>query len=348
MTKARPVLLALLLGLIGAQVFTWLHTPLPWLIGPLFVTALVGLAGTALHCPVPFRQAGQWAIGTVLGLYFTAPVLQILLSNLSVAILSLLFSITLGAFSGWLLYKIAGIDRTTGFFAMALGGASEMATQAERYGANIQQVAAAHSVRVVLVVFLIPFVFQLSGVHGQDLFLPGSREVVVWGLLILVILTCCGGMLLTRLGVANAWVIGPMLVAICLTAFGVRLSAMPEWVMHLSQLFIGISLGTRFTPAFLRTAPRFLFSVLLCCLITLTLAAGFGYFLGWISQLHPATVILAMAPGGIAEMSLTAKNLQLGVPVVTAFHVMRMVGLVMLIGPLFRAAKKIEIAIGRR
>jgi uncharacterized protein len=86
----------------------------------------------------------------------------------------------------------------------------------------------------------------------------------------------------------------------------------------------------------------------LCCLVTLSLAAGFGYFLGWISGLHPATVILAMAPGGIAEMSLTAKNLQLGVPIVTAFHVMRMVGLVMLIGPLFRAAKKIELAIGRR
>jgi uncharacterized membrane protein AbrB (regulator of aidB expression) len=41
-------------------------------------------------------------------------------------------------------------------------------------------------------------------------------------------------------------------------------------------------------------------------------------------------------------MSLTAKNLQLGVPVVTAFHVTRMVTLVLTIGPLFRLKERIR------
>ena len=45
---------------------------------------------------------------------------------------------------------------------------------------------------------------------------------------------------------------------------------------------------------------------------------------------------VASVPGGIAEMCLTAKALQLGVPVVTAFHVTRMVAVVLLAGPLFR------------
>ena len=58
-------------------------------------------------------------------------------------------------------------------------------------------------------------------------------------------------------------------------------------------------------------------------------------------KLHPdRSAILATAPGGIAEMSLTAKNLQLGVPIVTAFHVARVVVLVLSIGPLFRLAQK--------
>jgi uncharacterized membrane protein AbrB (regulator of aidB expression) len=51
--------------------------------------------------------------------------------------------------------------------------------------------------------------------------------------------------------------------------------------------------------------------------------------------IHPGTAILATSPGGIAEMSLTAKTLHLGVPIVTAFHVARMVVLVLLIGPFF-------------
>ena len=41
-------------------------------------------------------------------------------------------------------------------------------------------------------------------------------------------------------------------------------------------------------------------------------------------------------------MSLTAKTLQLGVPIVTAFHVTRMVTLVLAIGPLFRLGKSLR------
>ena len=44
-----------------------------------------------------------------------------------------------------------------------------------------------------------------------------------------------------------------------------------------------------------------------------------------LSGLIPATLVLGMAPGGIAEMCVTAKVLQLGVPLVTAFHVTRVV-----------------------
>lgn len=43
-------------------------------------------------------------------------------------------------------------------------------------------------------------------------------------------------------------------------------------------------------------------------------------------------LILGMTPGGIAEMSLTAKALQLGTPIVTAFQVTRMVAVVLVTG----------------
>jgi hypothetical protein len=64
----RPVGLALLLGLVAGALFSWLGTPLPWMIGPLFATAVLRLCGVDLQCPVPLREAGQWAIGTALGL----------------------------------------------------------------------------------------------------------------------------------------------------------------------------------------------------------------------------------------------------------------------------------------
>ena len=47
------------------------------------------------------------------------------------------------------------------------------------------------------------------------------------------------------------------------------------------------------------------------------------------SQANAQPCIATYTPGGIAEMSLTAKMLALGVPVVTVFHVARVVFLVL-------------------
>ena len=139
----------------------------------------------------------------------------------------------------------------------------------------------------------------------------------------------------------NAWVIGPLLMGLLLTAMGINLSRIPEWMLRLGQLCIGISLGTRFTPGFLHTAPRFLLSVALCCLCMMAIGAGFGIGLASLAGINPGTAILATSPGGIAEMSLTAKTLNLGVPIVVAFHVCRLVVLVLSIGPAYRLASRL-------
>jgi membrane AbrB-like protein len=259
-------------------------------------------------------------------------------------LLGVLFALALGAAGGRMLQKLCGVDRNTAFFAMAVGGASEMAAQGERHGANVGRVAAAHSLRIMMVVGIIPFVIRWWSGHGLgpglDMFVPGAAQVSYGPLLVLVLLTCLGALALVRLDLPNAWVIGPLFVAIALTAGGVHLSRLPEWMIRAGQLFIGVSLGTRFTPGFVHTAPRFLASCAVCSLAMMAVAGAFGLALAALGGINPGTAILATSPGGIAEMSLTARVMHLGVPIVTAFHVSRMVAVVLLIGPLFRLAEK--------
>ena len=338
-SNLRTFLLALLLGLAAAGLCNLLHTPLPWMIGPLFATAAARMAGIALFCPAQVRQGGQWAIGTALGLYFTPLVLGVLASYAVWIVVGLAFAMVLGLAGAWLLSRLSDVDRVTAFFAMAVGGASEMAAQGEHHGAAVDRIAAAHSLRIMMVVAIVPFAFKFLDVHGADPFVPGAREVSYDGLALLIALTAGGALLLGRFRWPNNWVIGPLAVSILLTAFSLNLSALPEWMTHVGQLFIGISLGTRFTPEFLRTAPRYLASVALCALLAILVAGGFGLLLAWVSGINPATAILATSPGGIAEMSLTARTLQLGVPIVTAFHVIRMSVIVLTIGPLFRSLR---------
>ena len=116
--------------------------------------------------------------------------------------------------------------------------------------------------------------------------------------------------------------------------FGAMGHILAPWTFFM--LFIGVSLGARFTPAFARAAPRWLACVAIGTLAMLALAAGFSWLLAMASGLHPLTLLLGNSRGGIAEMCITAKVLQLGVPVVTAFHVTRYVAVLTLTAPLYR------------
>jgi uncharacterized membrane protein AbrB (regulator of aidB expression) len=62
--------------------------------------------------------------------------------------------------------------------------------------------------------------------------------------------------------------------------------------------------------------------------------------LGWLTQLDIRSLTLGMMPGGIAEMSLTAENLQLSVPLVTAIQVVRLLLVLFLAEPIFRRWQK--------
>jgi len=247
-------------------------------------------------------------------------------------LLAAFFALALVYFCGYLVARVARIDRTTAVFASVPAGAAEMAVLGERYGARVDEVAAGQSLRLMLVVIVVPWVFAALKLHGADAFQPGTTEVRSLGLLAC---TPVGGLVLQRAGLANAFVLGALAVTIPLTIAEVNLSAVPRWLTNAAQILLGCALGARFERSFLRRAPRFVAAVGLSVLVALVLSAMFGLALAAATGLYPATLVLATAPGGIAEMSITAKVLELGAPVVTAFHVTRVVLLLTCTGPLF-------------
>lgn len=334
----------LLLALAAALLCVWLRTPLPWMIGPLLATSVASVLGAPTRSWPPLRNAAQWLIGTALGLYFTPQVTSLVASLWWAILLAIAWALALGWGFGRFLHarhapRIGGSARAqwaTTYFAGAIGGASEMTLLAERERGRSDLVAAAHSVRLVIVTLVIPFAFQYSGLHGLDPSLPGARTVQPAGLGLLLAATAAGGWLMVRTGRANPWFMGALLAAMGLTMAGLELSAMPAPLTNAAQLLIGVSLGVRFQRQFLHAAPRWLLDVALGTVGMILLCAGFAFLLAWGTRLHPATLVLGTSPGGIAEMAITAKVLQLGVPVVTAFQVCRLVAVLVLVEPLFR------------
>lgn len=343
------VVLTLLVALAAAQLCAWLRTPIPWMLGPLLATAVASVLGAPTRSAALLRNGGQWVIGAALGLYFTPQVSALVISLWWAIVLAVLWALALGGLFGlWLQRQHAaelahlppGAWRATSYFASAIGGASEMTLLAERHGARTDLVAAAHSVRLVIVVVSVPFAMQWAqhhwGLQVDARLLPGT-QVAHWpGLLWLALATAGGAMLMTWLKRTNPWFMGALLASMVLTLSGVNWSAVPTGLSNAAQLVIGVSLGVRFRREFVHTAPRWLASAATGTVAMMALSLGFGLLLASATGLHPATLILGTSPGGIAEMAITAKVLQLGVPVVTAFQVCRLVAVLILVGPIFQ------------
>ncbi len=331
--------ITLLLAATAGALAQALHSPLPWLIGPLLFTAAASALGAPLRASHRLRNAGQWILGTALGLYFSPQAVAVVQTLAPAIALGVAWALGLGyAFYRCLVWaeRGRGVLPASAFFGAAIGGASEMALLADRAGAQVDRVASAHSLRVLIVVVLIPFAYQALGVHGAD---PSTRAVHLvqpMGLALLLAATAAGGVLMQTLRAPNPWVLGALLVSVALTGSGVEWSALPRPLVNAAQLAIAVTLGVRFTPASLRAAPRWLTAVGLGTLVMIALSAAFAALLAWGWQLHPATVLLATSPGGITEMAITASVLGLGVPVVTAFHVVRYIAVLVLTGPLWR------------
>jgi hypothetical protein len=334
----NPVLALVLCAAAGA-LFAWLKTPLPWMIGPLLAMAVSNFAGAQLRSAPGGRQVGQLIIGTALGLYFTPVVAQQVASYWPLLIFAALFAILVAWVCGWFLASVTDTDRTTAFFASVPGGAAEMAILGERFGARVDRIALAQSLRILSVVILVPFALTYSGVHGTDAYSPVPVPFDWAGLAILFgIATLAGGMLaLARMG--NAFMFGPLLAAIALTANEFQFSSVPAATTNLGQLLLGCALGSRFERQFLGGLGRYAGAVLASIVISIVLAATLSILLARFTGLPAASLMLAIAPGGIAEMCITAKVLQLGVPLVTAAHVTRVLVLINATAPVYRIAR---------
>ena len=331
--------LALILCIAAGAACAWLRTPIPWMLGPLFAMAIARWRGLSIDAPRGFRNCGQLLIGTALGLYFTPEMLRLVAKFLPWMVAAGLFAIVIAFLCAQVLTRCARpftIDATTAFFACVPGGASEMANLAERYGGRQDLVAAGQSLRILIIVAVIPFAYTYAGIHGADAYAPGPKLVEMAGLAQLLALSIVAGLAAYRTGVPNGFVLGPLFATIVLTGSGHLWSAMPQWLINAGQLMLGCALGARFEQDFFRSAPRFLFAAGVATFAALGLSSAFALAMGALAGIHWTTAILALAPGGMPEMSITAKVLQLGVPVVVAFHVTRMAILVTISGAVFK------------
>ncbi|SEI89463.1 hypothetical protein SAMN04244572_02009 [Azotobacter beijerinckii] len=342
--RCRPWMLTPLAGALGGGLAQLLGWPLPWMIGSLLGVAALRCLGSPSGAVPHGVKAGQWILGIGIGLHFNRAVLEQILAHLGLVLLGTLLTL-LTSVLAILLHRRYGEDFATAYFASMPGGANEMVNLGSRHGAALQQVAAAQSLRMILVLLAIPAAYAWLFAGGQTATVAPPGPDAAW----LALLFAGGGLvavLFQRRRFPNAWQLGALLVSsVASIAFDLHLG-LPEGAGEVGQWLVGSTLGCHFDRSFFRRAPAFLLRTLLATLAAVLLAVPIALTMSWASGLDARALLLGMVPGGIAEMSLTAEALGLVVPLVTAMQVLRLLLVLFLAAPVFRLCSE-RLGIGK-
>ncbi len=326
MEKISSNLKGLAIALVGALIAKYLHIPLPWLLGPLLTALLFGSVGHPLACDPQWRRIGQVIIGMALGLYFSPALVQAVAAYWGFILIGLAWSLVLGTLLAGLQYRVNALDWATAWFSSAIGSASEMVNIAERYQAQVDKVVAAHSLRIVILVVLVPIFMELYfQVEWTGLKIPVSDQFSFFQVVLLFCLALFFGQVFQFFNLLNAWILGPLAIIGLLSFCGILQMKLPEWFTAFGQVCIGWSLGSKFPFSFLRKNKKFIGITLIFNLLALVLSISVALLLVNLSHTEKQILILGLSPGGIAEMSLMAKALGLAVPIVVSFQLSRLI-----------------------
>lgn len=310
----------------GAALFGYvaylLAVPLPWMIGPMVFSAGLALLWRSARVPRITRPIGQMVVASVVGLSFTAESVTALGQLVLPMVLVALLTIVAGFIAAAVLMRLADMDVVAAGLSSIPGGPVEMAALAEHHNVPPAPIALAQTLRISLLVLIIPPVLvAISGGAPNAALTVGERSLP--GMLLLFALAVAGGLLFRWLRITSPFFLGALGFNAAATAFALPVSMPPYWVLAGAQILLGVWLGCMFDRETLARTRAFVLAAIVSTGVLIVLCAGMAFAIAAVTGIDWHTMILATAPGSVTEMALTAKILNQQVAIVTAFHIVR-------------------------
>lgn len=318
--------LALIVASLGGALFAALGLPLPYILGAMSFCLLATLVRLPVATPKIVRPPMSAIIGVMLGSGFTPDIVSSLGTWIG-PIVGLGFFLATAALACVTFYrKVAGYDAATAYFAGMPGGLMEMTLLGESYGADARRIALAHSARILIVVFTLPFlVEQLSG-QSISASAAGSTAPLVLESVLWLAGTAIAGIALGHILRLPARVLlGPMIVSAIIHGAGISSFRPPAEIVMVAQIVLGASIGCRFAGITARELGGVLALAAGSTAILLTITLTFAYAVAPFVPYSPIDLILAYSPGGLTEMGLIALALNTDVAFVAGHHIVRVV-----------------------
>ncbi|WP_078547545.1 AbrB family transcriptional regulator [Litchfieldia alkalitelluris] len=333
MKTFKVILFTYLIACTGAFIFHFASLPIPWILGPLsFVLITKMFTKQKTMIPKGLNNTGLMFIGIYFGMSFTESTISTVAPYLIPFIISTILLLAVSILISIVITSFIDIDPITSVFGSIPGGLSEMVAASESLSANSALVTILQTVRLLTVVFTVPFLavhmFSMDVVNlGATP--PSITENKYFEYLWFVPAMLVGWMFRNIL--PAAYVLGPLIVIATLNIFGVSLPMIPLWVLVIAQITVGISMGNKISLSDLKLGGKYCGYYFILTILLILTSVGFGYLFSLFTTLSLSTSILSLAPGGMVEMVLTAKAIGADSAVVSALQLIRLLFIILIV-----------------
>ncbi|SEB61078.1 AbrB family transcriptional regulator [Paenibacillus sp. GP183] len=339
----------LILALAGGTLFTVIHSPLPWLLGPM-VFALLGarvLKKVKPLWPSYMRDTALIIIGYSIGLSFTKTTLnemgQQLPTMIMMTVLLLLFS-TLISFC---FSKLSGLPLPTVLMGSIPGGLSQMVILAEdTKGIDLTVMTFLQASRLIMIIFCVPLLIFSPLFGGTRSEVAGIEAAhAQWGdlfpnILLFAVVCVVSALLAKKIRFPSAYLLGPMIATAVLHLSGVIGPALPSGLLDVSQMLIGTYVGLLLRPETLTNKFRITGLAIISGAVLILGSLCLSVLLSRMHGVTAATAFLSMVPGGMDQMGIMAKEIHADIAIVSCYQLFRTWFIYFAVPPLLKLAFK--------
>lgn len=341
----------LLTALIGGFIFSVLHAPIPWLLGPMAAVLIVSrFIKIQFYWPSIIRDTGLVIVGYSIGLSFTKEALLEIIEKLPSMLIMTVLLVCFCAGIAIIVSKLSGVDYPTVLIGSIPGGLSQMIMFAEELkGINITTVTFLQVARLIMIIFFVPFLLfgplfnntaDTDLVHGTVVSPGPLFPTVIWYAVICVI----SAILAKKLKFPTSYLLGPILGTAFFNLSGYHGPALPPSILDASQFMIGGYIGLLLKPEKLEHKTKIITLALISGMVMILGSIGLSLLLVNSYHITASTSFLALAPGGMDQMGILAHVVDADLSMVTGYQLFRLLFIYFAVPPILRWLFKV----GRR
>ena len=303
-----------------------LNTPIPFMLAAMLVGMLSNQLPERIRPSWPMwgRNAGLLVVGYAIGAGITMEAWQDFCQQIITIVLATIFMVGVSTFIAFVMAKIYRIDLLSSVLGMMPGGLAMIMVLVEenkRVDPNITMVM--QVVRLFGVIFTVPFlaIAFLDAKVLSQVTSAGSQDGLTW--LLFLPLGLAGALFFEKFHLPIPWMLGPAFATGLFVILMSPVQSLPFWIMWPAQAAVGLKMGMLMDAAKVWATKKYLPAIVLGTAFLIGASYLMALFLNGFYGEDMVTGFLALAPGGISEMSIAGLSMGADVAIILAYQLLR-------------------------